>query len=245
MPAPAQPSRWGQLSKSIDRLGQTRPDVVLLAPYMVYLLLLGLASVVPPTWEWLAIAIRGVGSLAVVWALRRHLPAWGKPYWTIALLGGLAAAYLWYAGQYLFDWIGLGGRLPIYPGEKVVTDPRDVLGARGLFHLTVTLRIIVAITAVPIVEELFWRAFLLRWLIDRDNFERVPLGKFTWFSFLGTSLLSTVQHPDNWAVSIFCWMLFNALFYWTRSIMCLVLVHALTNLLLYLYVLKVDDWAFW
>ena len=94
----------------------------------------------------------------------------------------------------------------------------------------------------------FWidaGAFLLRWLIDRDNFERVPLGKFTWFSFLATSLLSTIQHPDNWAVSIFCWMLFNALFYWTRSIKCLVLVHALTNLLLYLYVLKVDDWAFW
>ena len=98
---------------------------------------------------------------------------------------------------------------------------------------------------MPVVEELFWRAFLLRALIDWHNFDRIPLARFTWVSFLGTSLISTFQHPDNWGVSILCWMAFNAVFYWTRSILCLVLLHGVTNLILYLIVLRVDDWSFW
>jgi CAAX prenyl protease-like protein len=229
----------------LDRLGRTRPDVVLMAPYMVYLVLLGLVAVLPPRWEWTAITVRGVGSLGVVWLLRKHLPPWGKPYWIIAIAAGFFAAWLWYGGQYLVEEVGLGGRLPVYPGSHVIQDPRDVLGAGRLFWATVVLRIAVACTAVPVVEELFWRAFLLRALINWHEFERIPLGQFTWFSFVGTALLSTLQHPDNWAVSILCWLLFNAIFCWTRSILCLVILHALTNLMLYLYVVRVDDWAFW
>ena len=54
-----------------------------------------------------------------------------------------------------------------------------------------------------------------------------------------------LQHPDNWGVSVLCWMAFNGVFYWTRSILCLVLLHGVTNLVLYLIVLRVDDWSFW
>lgn len=236
------PLSW---SKRIDDLGRSRPDIVLMAPYMAYLVLLGLVSVVPPTWEVAAITLRGVGSLGLVWLFRKHLPPWGKPLWIIAIPAGLFAAWLWYVGQYWFDGLGLGDRLPMYPGEKVVVDPRDALGACKLFQVTVALRIGVAVTAVPVVEELFWRAFLLRALIDWHYFQRVPLGQFTWVSFVGTALLSTMQHPDNWAVSIFCWFFYNALFCWTRSILCLVITHGVTNLILYIYVVRVDDWAFW
>ena len=84
---------------------------------------------------------------------------------------------------------------------------------------------------------MFWRAFLLRALIDWDHFERVPLGKFTWISFLGTSLLSTLQHPDNWAVSIFCWFFYNGLMYWKKDLWSCVIAHATSNLLLALYIM--------
>lgn len=245
MPVTAAPQKSASWRQRLDQLCQARPDLVLIAPYLAYLLLLGLVSVVPPTWQWAAILARGVGSLAVAWLVRKHLPPWGEPRWGVALAGGLAAAYLWYVGQYVFDYAGWGGRVPLLPGDKVVVDPRDALGARGLFWVTSMLRIAVAVTAVPIVEELFWRAFLLRALINWHHFERVPLGRFTWLSFLGTALLSTLQHPDHWAVSILCWLFYNALFYWTRSILCLVLVHGVTNLVLYIHVVRVDDWAFW
>jgi CAAX prenyl protease-like protein len=245
MPADARlPTQIGW-SARIDRFGRQRPDIVIIAPYMVYLAALSLVAIVPPAWEWAAIALRGVAALAVVWLLRKHLPPWGQAYWPIAVVAGFFAAWLWYVGEYGFDAFGLGGRLPIYPGTKTTIDPRDALGANGLFWVTAVLRVTVACTAVPLVEELFWRAFVLRALINWADFERVPLAQFTWVSFIGSAVLSTFQHPDNWGVSILCWLFYNAMFYWTRSLLCLVIIHGITNLVLYFHVLRVDDWAFW
>lgn len=229
----------------MDRFAASRPDMVLVGPLMVYLALLSLMLVVPPTWQPGAIALRGVASLAVVWLFRRHLPPLGKPHWPIAIVGGALVAWGWVVGQGALEQVGLGGWLPLMPGEKSVVDPRADLGARHLFWATWSLRMLVAVTAVPVVEELFWRGFLLRALIDWHHFDRVPLGKFTWLSFLGTSLISTFQHPGNWGVSIVCWMVFNGVFYWTRSLTCLMLLHGFTNLVLYLIVLRVGDWGFW
>ncbi|MGE3181378.1 MAG: CAAX prenyl protease-related protein [Phycisphaerae bacterium] len=232
-------------SAYIDKVGRNQPDIVLMAPYMTYLVLLALVSFFPPELEWIPIVIRGVGSLLVAFLFLPYMPSWGKPYMWIAVPAGLFAAWGWVAGDYFFEAIGLGGRLPGFPGEPSVHDLRHTIGAYHLFRATVILKILVACTAVPVVEELFWRAFLLRALIKWDRFDTIPLGKFTWFSFIGTALISTVQHPDNWMISIFCWLFFNLLFYWTRSIWCLVIVHSVTNFALYFYVVKTNDWSFW
>lgn len=222
-----------------------RPDWVLIAPLMVYIGLLGLVYLVPATWQPGAILLRAVAAAAAAWLLRRHFPPLGRSHWPIAIVVGALAAWGWVAGQHWLDWLGLGGRLPGFPGEKAMVDPRVALGARGLFWATWGARLATAGLVVPVVEELFWRGFLLRALIDWQNFERVPLGKFTWFSFLGTALISTLQHPDNWGVSIACWLVFNGVFYWTRSLLCLMLLHGATNLFLYVMVLRVGDWSFW
>ncbi len=231
--------------RTIDHLGETRPDIVLVAPLIIYMATMGLAQAVPANFVPAAIGLRGVAALAAVWLFRRHLPPWGRPCGAIALLAGAIAAWGWVVGQQVFDHFGLAGRMPLMPGEKLLVDPRDELGAGNLFWATWWLRMLVAVIAVPVVEELFWRGFLLRAFINWQHFERVPLGQFTWFSFLGTALISTLQHPDNWGVSILCWLLFNAVFYWTRSLLCVMLLHGFTNLVLYLIVLRVGDWSFW
>ena len=38
------------------------------------------------------------------------------------------------------------------------------------------------VIVVPLLEEIFWRGFLLRYLIHQD-FMRVPFGTFRWGSF--------------------------------------------------------------
>ena len=38
------------------------------------------------------------------------------------------------------------------------------------------------VIVVPLVEEIFWRGFLLRYLIN-EKFTEVPIGAFSWFSF--------------------------------------------------------------
>jgi CAAX prenyl protease-like protein len=142
--------------------------------------------------------------------------------------------------------------IPLFPGDFELVDPRETLGTGGLFWTTVVTRILVASTTVAVVEEVFWRAFLLRALINWGEFEKVPLGTFAWRSFLLTALLSTLEHPDNWAISIPCWLAFNALMVWKKSVLFLILVHGLVNLFLYAWVIlqavqwgNSSAWMFW
>lgn len=237
-PKPRQDAGW--LAETLD----TRPEIVWMGPFMVYLILLGLNDKVPEEWMAVTIAIRGIGGLAAFWVVRSRLPSLGKPHLLLGIACGILAAAGWVLGQHLFNAVGLGGSwFGLKPGPDG-HDPRTGL-TTAAWASQVVLRITVATITVPVVEELFWRGFMLRTFINWQRFETVPLGTFTWVSFLGTALLSTVQHPANWGVSIFCWMAFNALFYWKRSLLFLMIVHGVTNLVLYLYVIIRHDWIFW
>ncbi len=235
-----------------------------MAPIMAYLILLGVQDQLPYDWRWLAALLRGAGGLGAYWLLRRKMPPWGRAHVALAAGCGLLAAALWFYGQYLFDALGVPRVLPIplfSAGELI--DPRTKLadpslfwvsrlGADAVFWMDVGTRIAVAAVGVPVVEELFWRVFLLRALADWQNFEKLPLGHWSPRSFWLTSLISTIQHPANWAVSIPCWMLFNGLMIWRKSLLFLVLVHGFTNLFLYAWVIwravawhDASVWMFW
>jgi CAAX prenyl protease-like protein len=104
-------------------------------------------------------------------------------------------------------------------------------------------RISGAVLVVPLMEELFWRSFLVRYLIDTD-FENVPIGTFTWFSFLITTVLFGLEHNYPLA-GMMAGAIYNLILYRTRSIVQCVLAHAVTNLALALYVVLTGNWQFW
>jgi membrane protease YdiL (CAAX protease family) len=236
----------------LDELATNRPDIPYLVPFMAFLLLLPLNDWLPFSWRPVAIAVRGGVSMWLAWRFFRHLPPLGKPHWFIAITVGLLVAWGWAAGQHFFDGIhigdrSMGGRLIFFSGQPKADDPRVLYGPVSDFSWwsQVVLRILVSCTVVAIVEEVFWRGFMLRAFIDWDRFYTVPLGAFTWFSFLGTSLISVLEHPDNWAVSILCWFVYNGLMIWKKSILCLIITHGVTNLALYIYVVWARDWLLW
>lgn len=231
---------------------KSRPDLALTMPFFVYLLLLSaleLRSQIGEQWAWGLHLLRGVGGLAAVWLVRRHLPPWGRPHVLLAIGAALLAAVLWVVIHKLALAAGITHpMLPAVFGQAKPPDDSDpfrLLGHGWAAWANIATRILVAMTTVAIVEELFWRGFLLRALIDWDAFQRVPLGAFTWKSFLLSAALSTLEHPGHWVTSIFCWFLFNGLMVWKRSLLFLVLVHGLTNLFLYIYVVAYRDWIFW
>lgn len=235
----------------LDRLAEDRPDFIFMAPYLAYLLLLGTRDLAGDQWVWAFTILRGVGTLILIGMIWRYFPPFGKPHVLLALVAGVACAALWVGGQHLFDALGVPRRMPVpvlFPGVPDSPDkinPFNKLGDGWLVWTTIATRIAVASTVVGIVEEIFWRGFLLRALIDWHRFEKLPLGMFTLRSFLITSLLSAFQHPDNWLVSVFCWFAFNGLMYWKRSVTFMIFVHGFTNLALYIYVVAAGDWIFW
>lgn len=105
-------------------------------------------------------------------------------------------------------------------------------------------RSIRAIVLVPIIEELFWRAWLMRWLIS-PHFESVPLGAFSWSSMIVTAALFASEHGPYWEVGLVTGFIYNWWMVRTRSLGDCILVHGVTNGCLCLYVIATERWEYW
>lgn len=114
---------------------------------------------------------------------------------------------------------------------------------QALIIFLIIFRLIGAAIVVPIFEELFWRSFLIRWIINQD-FKKVPLGKFTWLSFGLTVLFFGLEH-DRWLVGMAAGAIYNGLLYKEKNIMACIIAHGVTNLILGGYVLMTRQWGFW
>jgi uncharacterized protein len=138
-------------------------------------------------------------------------------------------------------WVFMDWTLTL-AGHPAGFDPR--LLPAGMVRVVLTLvRVAGAVLVVPLMEELFWRSFLLRYLVAAD-FKSVPLGTFTWSSFLVTAVLFGLEHHFFFA-GVMAGVVYSLILYKTRSIAHCVLAHAVTNLALAFYVLYTGKWYFW
>lgn len=110
-------------------------------------------------------------------------------------------------------------------------------------YVMIFFRIAGAVLVVPLMEELFWRSFLIRYITNVD-FEKVPIGTFTWGSFLLTVVLFGAEHNYIYA-GIMAGIVYNLILYKTRSLAQCVMAHAVTNLVLGIYVVSTGKWQFW
>lgn len=150
----------------------------------------------------------------------------------VSIATGLFVFVMWINMDYPFATIGtLQGFDP-----NIFTDS-------GVRMAMIIVRLTGAVIVVPVMEELFWRSFLVRYLVDKDYW-RVPVGIFTASSFLVSSLLFGLEH-NLFLAGIIAGICYNLLLYLTKSISQCILSHALTNLCLGIYVLATGKWYFW
>jgi CAAX prenyl protease-like protein len=97
---------------------------------------------------------------------------------------------------------------------------------------------------VPIVEELFWRGWLMRWLIS-PHFETVPLGTYRRSAFWLTAVAFAAEHGPYWEVGLVAGIAYNWWMVRTRSMGDCILAHAVTNLALGLFVIGLGRWQYW
>jgi exosortase E/protease (VPEID-CTERM system) len=113
----------------------------------------------------------------------------------------------------------------------------------GWAALWLCFRVVGAVVTVPLAEELAFRGFLTRRLIARE-FDQVPLGRFTWLSFLLSSVLFGVLH-GQWLAGILAGMGYALALYRRGQLADAVVAHATTNGLLAGYVLLTGNWGLW
>jgi uncharacterized protein len=152
-----------------------------------------------------------------------------------ALLIGLIVFALWIAPQ---QFLRFEPRVNGFNPDLFTAQP-------GLYWTTVLLRFLRLVVVVPLVEEIFWRGFLLRYLIN-ERFSAVAVGTFSWLSFVVVTLLFGLAHSRaDWIAALICGALYNLVAYRTRSLASCVAAHATTNLLLGLWIMQTRQWGFW
>ncbi len=218
-------------------------------PFVIYLLGSAWLSKLPTNWYWLGYALTAGSSLAAfVWLVdpdfRRQLLRVHRRVWP-GILVGIVGIALWIVLSHGHLEAKLANYLPSFlqPSERVGFNPWEQLDGQLGIAAFITVRVLGIAIVVPLVEELFWRGFLLRWLIDAD-WQKVPVGTFTWPSCLGVTALFTLAHPEWLAAAVYC-LLINALLYWKKDLWQCVVAHAVSNLLLAIYVLQSDNWWLW
>lgn len=158
-----------------------------------------------------------------------------------SVLLGVGVFALWIAPDVLIP----GYRHHWWFENEVMGFARTSIPAAAQIQAPVLLfRTIRAVLIVPIVEELFWRAWLMRWIITPD-FRSIPLGKYAPQAFWITAVLFACEHGSYWDVGLLTGVIYNCWMVRTRSLGDLILTHAVTNACLSAYVIYAGKWEYW
>ncbi len=156
-----------------------------------------------------------------------------KPFFDpLAVFSGVIVFLLWVSLEEFYPQIG----------SSTGFNPFQYAEGGGAYAL-IAFRLIGAVIVVPVMEELFWRSFALRYLIN-PRFKYVPLGQFSWFSFIVVSIAFGFEH-HRWLPGIIAGAVYAGLLYRSKNLFSPILAHAVTNLLLGIYVLMTKQWTYW
>lgn len=211
------------------------------APFATFAIFIGLAQWLPLSPALLyPIRVAVVGAVLVICS--RHLVSFRATEWAPSTMIGIAVFVLWvapdmlwpaYRSHWLFD--------NFLVGSAKSSVPHDVKGNL----IFIALRVFSSVGLVPILEELFWRGWVMRWLIRPENFESLRLGTYTPFSFWLTAIMFAAEHGSYWEVGLLAGIVYNWWMIRTGSLADCIVAHAVTNGLLAAYVLYSGHWEYW
>ena len=217
------------------------PIFVRSLPFGLYIAVLVLEGLLPD-WapgldvRWLYPVKGGLVALALA-VLWRHYPelksfSLSLKDWLLALALGLVVLVLWVnldAGWMLMGEAGRG------------YNPTDAAGQ--IDWLLVAFRIAGAALVVPIMEELFWRSFLQRW-IQQTDFLTLNPAQIGLKALLIASALFAVEHLQ-WLAGLIAGLAYGLLYIRTRNLWAPIIAHSVTNGGLGAYVVATGHWSFW
>lgn len=216
------------------------PAVPYVLPFAVFIALLAAAPYNPlpgPIEQVVRVGIL----CAVLWFFSRPVIdlRLASPVLTVGF--GVAVFVVWILPDLLFPgyrthWLFSNSIL----GKVSSSIPPDDLRS----PLVLIFRTLRAFLLVPIIEELFWRGWLMRWL-DNPDFEKVPFGRYAFSAFWITAALFASEHGPYWDVGLLAGIAYN---YWairTRRLGDCILAHGVTNLCLSLYTIATGKWEYW
>ena len=219
---------------------EASPAAGYLAPFLTELLFLALFARAPldPRLEWPLRVL--AGALVCFFCWPRELSLFPSR-WLASTGVGAAVFALWIAPDLLFP----GYRNSLLFSNAILGHARSSLAPAAIHSAWVLAwRTARAVLIVPIAEELFWRGWMLRWLIKTD-FQQVPLGAYAPFAFWVTAAFFGSEHGPYWDVGLLTGIVYNLWMIRSKSVADCIVMHAVTNALLSAYVIGWGQWQYW
>ncbi|MGI8988541.1 MAG: CAAX prenyl protease-related protein [Bryobacteraceae bacterium] len=212
------------------------PALPFVLPFAAFFLFLAVQQLLPVP-QWLRFVLIG----AILLVVSRHVLGLRFVNPAASVLLGVLVFALWIGPDLLFPsyrdfWLFSNGVMGRPVSSMAAGQKADVW--------FLVFRVLTSVVTVPILEELFWRGWLMRWLIDR-NFERVPLGSYTPESFWIVALLFASEHGSYWEVGLAAGVAYNWWMIRTKNLWDCILAHAVTNACLAAYVIGWGQWQYW
>jgi len=167
----------------------------------------------------------------------------------LAIVVGVIGVALWIGlchlqlERKLLEMVGLEGFLDL--GARPAYNPLEQLAANPAWaYAFLGIRFVGLALVVPIIEEFFLRGMAMRFVI-RDIWWEVPFGQVTPLAVVVGTAVPMLMHPGE-LLAAFAWFsLVTWLMIRTRNIWDCVAAHAVTNLLLGIYVVTQKQWQLW
>lgn len=211
-----------------------------IAPFLAYIGVMAVEKYLPlPPFALYTLRILVV--TAVLLVVSRSVVSLRVVLPVVSVVMGIAVFFIWIGpdliiANYRDYWLFRNS----ITGSATSTLPGDL----RLNPLFLAVRSLGSFVLVPIVEELFWRAWMMRWLID-NHFERVPLGTYNRLSFWVVAALFALEHGPYWEVGLLAGIAYNWWMIKTKSLGDCILAHAVTNAVLAAYVIWSGQWQYW
>ena len=173
--------------------------------------------------------------------------------WTLAgVVFGAVGIGFWLLPTALYDAWGLAGKTEGLLKLLGVTERNEGFDP-GIFQnplaywSSLIFRFFRAAVVVALVEEIFWRGFLMRFVCDWEgDYWKQPFGRAAWLSFAVVTGLFMVAHaPVDYAGAFVYGSLTYLLCVWSKSLGACVIMHGTANLLMGLYIMKTGHYGLW
>lgn len=219
-------------------------NAAFVAPFILFIALMALSGLVPDGQIWgngfdnrwlygIRIALVGT-AVAYLWRFYGELHA---PYHLrlnqVAASIVIGACVFWFWIRLDFGWLRLGDADGFRPLD----------GDGTIIWAIVVPRLIGAAILVPVIEELFWRSFLMRWL-ENPAFQSVVPQRITVRSLFLSSGLFALEH-HLWFAGFLAGVVYGWMYMRSGNLWYSIIAHAATNAILGVWVLQTGNWQFW
>lgn len=179
---------------------------------------------------------------------------WSAKWCLVGVVFGAVGIGFWLLPTLAYDRLGLSGQTEGWQkwlglaSRTKGFNPAEAFGdGTPAYWAALVMRFVRAVVVVALVEEIFWRSFLMRFVMDWEgDYWKRPFGQASWKSYaIVTGLFMVAHSPTDYAGALVYGSLTYLLCIWSKNLGACVVMHAVANLIMGLFAVGYGKYGLW